>query len=115
MAEPTGKGFTRAMRNVESALRSGDEALQASRERLQAMLQRATAEGEAPRFLTVQQAAEVLQVSSKTIYRRIDEGTLKATQSKPGAPYRIDRGELEAYVERQSTARSVHDIDPWQD
>jgi excisionase family DNA binding protein len=111
MVEASGKGFTRAMRDLEAALSGGDD-VQA---RLQAMLQRATVAGEAPRFLTVKQAAEVLQVSSKTIYRRIEDGTLKASQSMPGAPYRIDRGKLEAYVERQSTGRSVHDIDPWRD
>lgn len=69
---------------------------------------------EVKRFLTVQETADVLGCSTKTVYRRIEDKTLKATRSKPRAPFRIDRADLEAYVDAHSTAPSVHDIEPWQ-
>jgi excisionase family DNA binding protein len=61
----------------------------------------------------VKETADVLGCSPKTIYRRIEDRALKASQSKPGAPHRIDRADLEAYIDAHSTAPSVHDIEPW--
>ncbi|MGI5935222.1 MAG: helix-turn-helix transcriptional regulator [Oscillospiraceae bacterium] len=48
-------------------------------------------------YLTIRQAAEHLQVSTKTIYRRIKDGSLQAI--KLGSrTVRIDEQELERYI-----------------
>ena len=46
--------------------------------------------------LTTGEAAEVLQVTVRTIYNYIDAGELKAT--KIGGKYRITLGELERFI-----------------
>ena len=49
-------------------------------------------------YLTVEQAAEKLQVCKKTIFRRIEDGSLKAI--KLGAKtVRIEEAELQRFID----------------
>jgi excisionase family DNA binding protein len=51
-------------------------------------------------FLTVQEAASEMRSSQLTIYRRIREGSLRAHRTGgPTSPLRIDRADLEAWLE----------------
>lgn len=56
-------------------------------------------------YLTVQQVADALGVSSKTVRRRIDTGSLPVVVlSEPGAPrrtLRVSEDELERYLQRE--------------
>lgn len=67
-------------------------------------------------LLTVEQAAEALSVSTKTIYRLLDKGELGGVKTSPGKSghWRIPPAELASWVERNTVARTVHDIEPWQ-
>ena len=51
-----------------------------------------------PVLLKIVEAAQYLGVSRSSIYRLIEEGTLKVLRPVPDAP-RIARADLEAYVE----------------
>lgn len=59
------------------------------------------------RLLTIDQAAELLQVSAKTVRRAIERGELAAVHvGEPDAKvktWRIRAGDLEAWVERRTT------------
>ncbi len=58
------------------------------------------------RYLTPQEAAEVVRTSRKTIYRRIADGSLPAVRIGDGkrAPVRIHPDDLDAYLARGSEA-----------
>lgn len=54
-------------------------------------------------YLTVKQAAERLQVCNKTIFRRIQDGSIKAFKLGEKT-IRIDEAELKRYIESLKTA-----------
>jgi excisionase family DNA binding protein len=54
-------------------------------------------------YLTIAQVAERLQVSSKTVMRRIKDGSLKACKITPQT-IRIDERDLQAYMDQHKTA-----------
>ena len=53
-------------------------------------------------FLTVQEVADLMRVSTMTVYRLIKAGDLRAT--RVGRSYRLREGEVESYLERGHTA-----------
>ena len=52
-------------------------------------------------YLTVRQTARTLQVSTRTIWRRIQAGTIPATKlpGRSGHEYRIKKSDIEKYLE----------------
>lgn len=50
------------------------------------------------RFLTVQEVAELMRVSTMTVYRLIKAGDLRA--ARVGRSYRLREDEVEAYLQR---------------
>jgi excisionase family DNA binding protein len=53
----------------------------------------------APRLLTIDQVAELCQVSTKTVYRAIRRGALKACRLGRGGAYRVKPEEMETWIE----------------
>ena len=53
------------------------------------------------RFLTVAEVADLLRVSSMTVYRLIKEGELPAV--RVGKSYRVREDDLDAYLSKQYT------------
>ena len=53
------------------------------------------------RFLTVAEVADLLRVSSMTVYRLIKEGDLPAV--RVGKSYRLREDDLDAYLAKQYT------------
>jgi excisionase family DNA binding protein len=53
------------------------------------------------RFLTVQEVAEVLRVSTMTVYRLIKNGDLGAV--RVGKAYRVREDDLDAFIANQYT------------
>jgi excisionase family DNA binding protein len=53
------------------------------------------------RFLTVQEVAQMMRVSTMTVYRLIKSGALPAI--RVGKHFRIRRTDLEDYLESKST------------
>ncbi len=51
-------------------------------------------------FLTVQEVADMLRVSTMTVYRLIRSGELRA--GRVGRSYRIDEADLDAYMLRST-------------
>lgn len=58
-----------------------------------------------PRLLTYQQAAEVLQISARTVWTLVDDGRLKAVRF--GHTVRIDCRDLEAFIETAKDKKTV--------
>ena len=52
----------------------------------------------ADRFLTVQEVAELMRVSTMTVYRLIKAGDLRA--ARVGRSYRVRSTEVDAYLDR---------------
>lgn len=50
------------------------------------------------KFLSIKQVAEILDVSERTVRRRLDEGCFVAIQE--GGRYRILQSSLEEYIQR---------------
>jgi excisionase family DNA binding protein len=50
------------------------------------------------RFLTVQEVAELMRVSTMTVYRLIKAGDLRA--ARVGRSYRLQAAEVETYLQR---------------
>jgi excisionase family DNA binding protein len=50
------------------------------------------------RFLTVQEVAELMRVSTMTVYRLIKAGDLRA--ARVGRSYRLREAEVETYLQR---------------
>lgn len=50
------------------------------------------------RFLTVQEVAELMRVSTMTVYRLIKAGDLRA--ARVGRSYRLREDEVETYLQR---------------
>ena len=61
--------------------------------------------GTAPRLLRYKQAAEVLQVSERTVFTLVKTGKLMATRF--GKSVRIDRHDLDAFIERAKARKAV--------
>ena len=57
-----------------------------------------------PRLLTIEQVAELCQVSTKTVYRAIRSGALKACRLGRGGAYRVKPEEMENWIEACSSA-----------
>src|SRR3954466_131571 len=53
----------------------------------------------APRLLTIEQVAACCQVSSKTVYRAIRRGALRASRLGMTGAYRIKPEEMETWIE----------------
>ncbi|MFJ7305679.1 helix-turn-helix domain-containing protein [Streptomyces sp. NPDC099088] len=70
---------------------------------------RLTAQAPKP-FLTVAEAATVMQVSRGTIYRLVNAGRLPAIRS--GKSLRISRAALHAYLRESSTQTSANSPRP---
>ncbi len=49
-----------------------------------------------PRFMTVAEVAELMRVSTMTVYRLIKAGDLRAVRF--GKSYRIDEADVDAYL-----------------
>jgi excisionase family DNA binding protein len=58
-------------------------------------------------YLTIRQVAERLQVSTKTISRRIDDGSLPAIRLGDKT-IRIDEAELQKYIDTRRTTSAKH-------
>ena len=58
---------------------------------------------DAPTLLTYKQAAEILQVSDRTVWQLVKDGQLRAVRF--GRTVRIDRQDLDAFIE----AAKAHD------
>ncbi len=56
-------------------------------------------------LLTVDEAARVLRVSAKTVYRLLGSGSLPAHRIREHGPLRIDADELEAWLEQNRAPR----------
>jgi excisionase family DNA binding protein len=52
-------------------------------------------------FLTVQEVADLMRVSTMTVYRLIKSGDLRAT--RVGRSYRLRAGEVDSYLDRGHT------------
>ena len=64
----------------------------------------------APRLLTIEQVAASCQVSSKTVYRAIRRGALRASRLGMTGAYRIKPEEMEAWIEASAETAAVVDI-----
>src|SRR3954453_449391 len=53
----------------------------------------------APRLLTIEQVAACCQVSSKTVYRAIRRGALRASRLGMTGAYRLKPEEMESWIE----------------
>ena len=53
---------------------------------------------DAPKLMTYQDAAKVLQVSDRTVWSLVDRGELPAVRF--GRSVRIDRRDLEAFIDK---------------
>lgn len=53
-------------------------------------------------FLTVQEVADLMRVSTMTVYRLIKAGDLRST--RVGRSYRLRAAEVDAYLARDATA-----------
>src|SRR3954463_6446149 len=58
----------------------------------------------APRLLTIEQVAACCQVSSKTVYRAIRRGALRASRLGMTGAYRIKPEEMEMWIETSTEA-----------
>jgi excisionase family DNA binding protein len=64
-----------------------------------------------PRFLTLADVCEVLNVSSSQAYALVRSGELRAIKVGGRGQWRVERAELERYIERayEQTAQLVRD------
>ena len=54
------------------------------------------------RFLTVQEVAELMRVSTMTVYRLIKSGDIRA--ARVGRGYRLREAEVDAYLDRAASS-----------
>src|SRR4051812_19614226 len=59
----------------------------------------------APRLLTIEQVASCCQVSTKTVYRAIRRGALRATRLGLAGAYRVKPEEMQTWIDK-STERA---------
>ncbi|WP_029291859.1 helix-turn-helix domain-containing protein [Cellulomonas sp. HZM] len=66
-----------------------------------------------PRFLTLADVAEVLNVSAQQTYQLLRSGDLRGIQIGPKKVWRIEASELESYIQRMyaATERATSDAD----
>lgn len=62
-----------------------------------------------PRFLTLADVAEVLNVTVRQVYALVRSGDLKGIQIGGRGQWRIENDQLEDYISRQY-ARAEHDV-----
>lgn len=67
-----------------------------------------------PRFLTLADVAEVLNVTVRQVYALVRGGDLRGIQIGGRGQWRIENSELEGYIERQyaRTDQSLADLEP---
>ena len=70
-----------------------------------------------PRFLTLADVAEVLSTSSAQVYALVRRGDLKAIKIGGRGQWRVEREQLESYIERmyEQTRRFVEAHPPARD
>src|SRR3954470_15110018 len=66
----------------------------------------------APRLLTIEQVAACCQVSSKTVYRAIRRGALRASRLGMTGAYRIKPEEMEMWIEASTEAPATESVSP---
>ena len=65
-----------------------------------------------PRLLTIDQVADLCQVSTKTVYRAIRSGALTACRLGKGGAYRVKPEEMEIWIEACSGAAATAHPEP---
>src|SRR3954452_4022205 len=65
------------------------------------------ADDPAPRLLTIEQVAASCQGSSKTVYRAIRRGALRASRLGMTGAYRVKPEEMEAWIEESAETPAV--------
>lgn len=69
-----------------------------------------------PRFLSLPDVAEVLNISAAQAYALVRSGDLPAIKVGGRGQWRVETAELEAYIERQySSTRDYIASHPWRD
>jgi excisionase family DNA binding protein len=69
-----------------------------------------------PRFLSLPDVAEVLNISSAQAYALVRSGDLPAIKVGGRGQWRVEAAELEAYIERQySSTRDYIASHPWRE
>jgi excisionase family DNA binding protein len=69
-----------------------------------------------PRFLTLTDVAEVLNVSSAQVYALVRGGDLPAIKIGGRGQWRVERDQLEAYIQRMyAEARTFIDEHPFEE
>jgi excisionase family DNA binding protein len=69
-----------------------------------------------PRFLSLSDVSEVLNISAAQAYALVRRGDLPAIKIGGRGQWRIEASELEAYIERQySQTRDFIERHPWRD
>lgn len=61
-----------------------------------------------PRFLTLPDVAEVLNVTVRQVYALVRSGDLRGIQIGGRGQWRIENSELEDYIERQYARTDAH-------
>jgi len=69
-----------------------------------------------PRFLSLSDVAEILNISAAQAYALVRRGDLAAIKIGGRGQWRIEASELEAYIQRQySQTREFIEQHPWRD
>ncbi|WP_229053289.1 helix-turn-helix domain-containing protein [Aeromicrobium sp. Leaf350] len=63
---------------------------------------------ETPRFLTLADVAEVLNVTVRQVYALVRNGDLRGIQIGGRGQWRVEHVELEDYIQRQYARAGVH-------
>ncbi|MCW2770905.1 MAG: DNA-binding protein [Aeromicrobium sp.] len=64
-----------------------------------------------PRFLTLADVAEVLNVTVRQVYALVRSGDLRGIQIGGRGQWRIENDQLEDYISRQYARANSHDFD----
>lgn len=67
---------------------------------------------ETPRFLTLADVAEVLNVTVRQVYALVRSGDLRGIQIGGRGQWRVEHVELEDYIQRQYARVESHLLDP---
>ena len=67
---------------------------------------------ETPRFLTLADVAEVLNVTVRQVYALVRSGDLRGIQIGGRGQWRVEHVELEDYIQRQYARAESHLLDP---
>lgn len=63
-----------------------------------------------PRFLTLADVAEVLNVTVRQVYALVRSGELRGIQIGGRGQWRVENDQLEAYIARQYARADAHDL-----